>query len=149
MVKRPHEWRLVSSGIGGFRYTPGTGRRSGTRKPVNILLLWILFRTTPVKNVWPPRSQSACSRTQVSAVLFHARTAKFVRAQICVGDTRVSPTSEGSATSSQSKHCPANAGSARPASPALTERNECVKETVQLKLLFIQISNAYGQSGAA
>ena len=50
-------------------------------------LVSILFRATPVKNVWPPRSQSAGS--QVSAVLFYARTAKFVRAQICVGDMRV------------------------------------------------------------
>ena len=41
---RPYTWRLVSIGIGGFMYIRGTGRRSGARKPVNILLLWILFR---------------------------------------------------------------------------------------------------------
>ena len=46
-----------------------TWQRSGTWKPVNI-------RATPIKNVWPPRSQSACS--QVSAVLFHTWTAKFM-----------------------------------------------------------------------
>ena len=34
-ASRPHAWRLVSNGIGGFRYTPGTGRRSGALKPVN------------------------------------------------------------------------------------------------------------------
>ena len=44
-----------------------------------------LFQAASVKNVWPP---SACS--QVSAVFFYARTTKFVRAQICVGDIRVS-----------------------------------------------------------
>ena len=43
-ASRPYTWRLVSIGIGGFMYTRGTGRRSGARKPVNILLLWILFR---------------------------------------------------------------------------------------------------------
>ena len=43
-----------------FQVPPGTRQRSSAWKPVNILLLWILFRATPVKNVWPPRSQSAC-----------------------------------------------------------------------------------------
>ena len=87
-TSRPHAWRLMSIGIGGFRYTRRTGQRSGAQKPVNILFLWILFQTTPVKNVWPPRSQSACS--QVSSVLFYFRAAKFVGGPICVGDVRVS-----------------------------------------------------------
>ena len=56
------------------------------------------------------------------------------------------PTSEGSATSSQSKHWCANCRvhqtcSARPAPPALSERNEYVKETVPLKLFKLQNSN--------
>ena len=42
-----HAGRLVSIGIGSFRYTLGTGRRSGTQKPVNILLLWIYFEQRP------------------------------------------------------------------------------------------------------
>ena len=42
------------------------------------------------------------------------------------------------------------AGSARPASPALSERKECVKETwVKLFHLQVQISKAYEKSGAA
>ena len=92
-ASRPHTWRFVSIGIGSFRYTCGTWQRSGAQKPVNI-------RTTPIKNVWPPRSQSVCS--QVSTVLFHAWTAKFMWAQICVGNMC---TSEELATLSQSKHC--------------------------------------------
>ena len=34
-VSRPYAWRLVSIGIGSFRYTRGIGRRNGARKPVN------------------------------------------------------------------------------------------------------------------
>ena len=105
-------------------YTHGTGQRSGTRKPVNILLLRILFRATPVKIVWSPRSQSACS--QVSAYLFYARTVKFVGTQICVGDMRVSCL-QAKGHLCQNKGL-AIAGSVRPASPALSERNECVKD---------------------
>ena len=93
----------------------------------------------PVKNVWPPRSQSACS--QVSAVLFYARTAKFVRAQICVGDMRVSRIQAKGRQHHLSQNIgPAIARSARPAPPALSERNECVKETVPLKLVKVQSS---------
>jgi len=103
----PHTWRLVSIGIVSLRYTRGTGRRSTAQKPVIILLLWILFRATPVKNVWPQCSQSACSH--VSAVLFYAQTAKFVWAQICVGDTRVSRLqAKGQQISFQSKHWSGN-----------------------------------------
>ena len=92
------------------------------------LLLWILFRATPVKNMWPPRSQSACF--QVSAVFFYARTAKFVRAQICVDDMRVfRPQAKGRQHHRSENIGPAITGSARPAPPALSERNECVKET--------------------
>ena len=83
-----------------WRFTHRTGWRSGAQKPVNILLLWILFWAMPVKNVWPTSSQFACS--QVSTVLFYTWIAKFVWAEICVGDSYAcfSPTSEGSATSS-------------------------------------------------
>ena len=103
-ASRPHAWRLVSIGIGSFRYTLGTRRRSGAWKPVNILLLWILFWATPVKNVWSLHSHSACSH--VSALLFYARTAKFMWAQICVGVMRVShlQVKGRQRTSSQSKH---------------------------------------------
>ena len=136
----PHTWRLVSIGIISFRYTCGTGRRSGTQKPVIILLLWILFLATPVKNVWPQRSQSACS--QVAAVLFYAQTTKFVWAQICVGDMRVSRLqAKGRQRHFSQNINPVIAGSARPAPSALSERNECVKETVPLQLLKVQSSN--------
>ena len=140
----PHAWRLVSIGIGGFRYTHGTRLRSAAWKPVNnSLLLWILFWSTPVKNVWPSRSQSCCS--QVSAVLFYARTTKFVRAQICVGDMRVSRL-QGSATS---KHWSADCRVCQTCSPSLSERNECVKETVLLiiqglKLKFQKLTEKVG-----
>ena len=124
-ASRPHAWRLVSISIGAFRYISGTGRRRGTRKPVNILLLWILFRAMPV-NVWPSYSQSA--RSQVSAVLFYARTMKFIWAQICIGDTRVSHLQ----AKGWQHHLSQNivlmiAGPAIPALPALSENNECIK----------------------
>ena len=97
--------------------------------PINILLLWILFRATPIKIVWPPQSQSACS--QVSAVLFYARTTKFMRAQICAGDMCVSLLQ----AKGWQHHLSQNIGlaiarSPRPAPPALSQRNECVKETL-------------------
>ena len=87
----------------------------------------------PVKNVWPTRSQSACC--QVSAVLFYTRTAKFVQAQICVGDMHVSLLQVKGREHFFSENIgPAIAGSARPALPALSERNECIKETVLFKV---------------
>ena len=123
--------------IGGHRQT---GQRSSAQKPVNILLFWILFRATPVKNVWPPRSQSGCS--QVSAALFYAWTAKFVGVQICVGDMRVSRLQAKGWQHHPSQNIgPVIAGSARPAPPALSERNECPTETVPLKLFKNQSSN--------
>ena len=87
-----------------------------------------LIRATPIKNVWPLRSQSACS--QVTAVLFYTRTPKFVRAQICVGDMLVFRLQAKGLQHHLSQNIgPVIAGSARPAPPALSERNECVKET--------------------
>ena len=110
-------------------------------------LLSILFRATPVKNVWPPRSQSA--GTQVYAVLFYARTAKFMRAQICVGDTRVSFLQ---AKRRQHHLCqnngPAIAGSARPAPPALSERNNG-KRNSTIKFIQVQIHKKSGAAQAA
>ena len=84
----------------------------------------------PVKNVWPTSSQFACS--QVSTVLFYAWIAKFVWAEICVGDMHVSrPQAKGQQHHLSQNICPVIVGSARPAQPALSERNECVKETVR------------------
>ena len=148
-TSRPHAW--VSIGIGGFRYTCGTGRRSGTRLPGNILLLWILFRANPFNNKWPPCSQCACS--QVSTVLFYTRTVKFVQVPMCVGDMCVSrlQAAKGRQHHLSQNIGPAIARSARPAPPALSERNECVKETVLLKLFKVRSSNfkSYRKSGAA
>ena len=76
------DWCPSASAVSGTPVEPG--EEEVQQKPVNILLLWILLRAAPDKNVWPLHSQSACS--QVSAVLFYARTAKFVRAQTCDGD---------------------------------------------------------------
>ena len=92
---------------------------------------------TPIKNVWAPRSQFACF--QVSAVLFYTRTAKFVRVQICAGDMHVSRLQAKDREHHLSQNIgPAFAGSARPAPPALLVGNECVKETVPLKLFKVQ-----------
>ena len=77
----------------------------------------------PIKNVWAARSQSACS--QVTAVLFYTRTPKFVWAQICVGRLQA----KGLQHHLSQNIGPVIAGSARPAPPALSKRNECVKET--------------------
>ena len=149
-TSQPHTWRWVSIGIGSFRYICGTAWRSSALLPANILLLWILFWAKPFNNKWPPCSQCACS--QVFAVLFYTRTVKFVQAQICVGDMCVS---RQQATKGQQHHLSQNIGlaiarSARPAPPALSERNECVKETVPLKLFKVQSSNfkSHRKSGA-
>ena len=148
-TSRPHAW--VSIGIGGFRYTCGTGRRSGTRLPGNILLLWILFRANPFNNKWPPCSQCACS--QVSAVLFYTRTVKFVQAPMCVGDMCVSHLQ---AAKGRQHHLSQNIGlaiarSARPAPPALSERKRMCKRNSTVKLFKVQSSNfkSFGKSGAA
>ena len=99
----------------------------------------------------PPRSQFA--RSQVSAVLFYARTAKFVaiRAQICWRYACFSSIQgKGRQHHLGQNIGPAIAGSARPGPPALSERNEPVKETVPLNhsaRFKVQISNAYGKSG--
>ena len=79
---------MASEPFLGLRFSLGMVTEFASRPHASAWkLVSILFRATPVKNVWPPCSQSAGS--QVSAVLFYARTAKFVQAQICVGDMRV------------------------------------------------------------
>ena len=104
--------------------------------------LWIFFRAMPIKNVWSPRSQSACS--QVSAVLFYARTTKLVLAQICVNDMHVSCLqAKGRQHHLGQNIRPAIAGSARPASSALSEGNECVKET-RFKVKFQKLTQKWG-----
>ena len=113
-----------------FQVPPETRQRSSAWKPVNILLIWILFRATPVKNVWPPCSQSACPQ------LFYAWTAKFV-GDMCVSRLQAK---------GRQHHLSQNIGlviarSARPAPPALSGRNECAKETVPSKLFKNESSN--------
>ena len=83
---RQHAWRFVSSGIGSFRLHPLNRAKKQHTKASHYFV--IFFRAMPIKNVWPSYSQSGCS--QVSAVLFYARTAKFNQAQVCVGDMCVS-----------------------------------------------------------
>ena len=130
-ASRLHTWRLVSISIGGFRYHAWNRAKKQCTKASQYFVT--LFQAMPVKNVWPLRSQSAAS--QVSAVLFYAQTTKFRRAQICVGDMRVSHLQAKGRQHNLSQNIgPAIAGSARPASPALSVRNECVKKTVLLKL---------------
>ena len=130
----------MSISIGGFSYTCGTGRRSGTWQPVNILLLWILFQAMPIKNVWPLHSQSACS--QVSAVLFYVRTTKFVGAQTCVGDMCFSSTSEGSATSSQWKNWSGNCRVCHTCSASpVREKWMCKRNVTTVKIVKNQSSN--------
>ena len=101
-----------------------TGRSSSARKPVNILLLWILFRATPVKNVHAATALTICLFSGLRSSLFYARTAKFVRAQICVGDVHVFRLQ----AKGRQQHLGQNIGpkiarSSRPAPPALSERN--------------------------
>ena len=92
---------------------------------------------TPIKNVWAPGSQFGCF--QVSTVLFYARTAKFVRVQICAGDMLVSRLQAKDREHHLSQNIgPAFTRSARPAPPALLVGNECVKETVPLKLFKVR-----------
>ena len=124
-ASRPHTCRLVSIGIGGFLYTRGTGRRSGARKPVNILLL------IPSKKMWPSRPHLLVLSQQFSFTLGQP--------EVCAG-TNLCWRYTCSLLHWLQAKCrqhhlsenigPAIARSARPAPPALYERNECVKETL-------------------
>ena len=60
-----------------------------------------------------------------------------------------STASKGLATSPQSKHWSAIARSARPAPPDLSERNECVKETVLLKVQRSTFKSLWKKWGAS
>ena len=112
---------MASEPFLGFRFSLGIVTEFASRPHASAWkLVSILFRATPVKNVWLPRSQSAGS--QVSAVLFYARTAKFVRAQIRVGDMRVSfLQAKGRQHHLRQNNGPAIAGSARLAPSALSK----------------------------
>ena len=99
-------------------------------------------RAMPVKNAWPSCTQSACSQT--STVLFYAWTMKFVRAQICVGDMRVSCLKAKGWQHHLSQNIgPAAAQSTRPAPSALSERNECVNEMEPLKYSRFKVYNYF------
>ena len=80
--------------------SPGEPREGAThpsRSEFCLLFSLIVFRATPVENVWPPRSKSVLS--QVSAALWPVA---FVRAWICTDDgAGFLPAGKGSA---QSKH---------------------------------------------
>ena len=76
------DWYPAASAVSGTPVEPGEEAAHETHS----IFCYSYFEQHPVKNVWPLRSQSVCS--QVSEVLFYARTVKFVRAQICVGDMR-------------------------------------------------------------
>ena len=80
------------------------------------------------------RQECVANKLTISlfSVLFYAWTAKFVWAEICVGDMHVSrPQAKGQQHHLSQNICPVIVGSARPAQPALSEKNECVKETVR------------------
>ena len=78
-------------------------------------LVWILFQAAPVKSVWPP----SCLFSGLCSSLY-AWTTKFVRAQICVGDMRVSRLQVKGQQHHLSQNIgPAIAGSAGPVPPAL------------------------------
>ena len=94
----------------------------------------------------PNNARQECVATTLTmclfSVLIYAPTAKFVWAQICVCNMRVSLLQvKGPQHHLGENTGPAIAGSARPALPALSERNECVKEAVLLKLFKVQSSN--------
>ena len=104
-ASQPHGWRLLCIGI--------------EQRPSRM-------------HVWPSCTQSACSQT--STVLFYAWTMKFMWAQICVGDMRVSCLKAKGWQHHLSQNIgPSTAQSTRPAPPGLSERNECVNEMEPLK----------------
>ena len=124
----PHAWRLVPSGIGGFRYTRGTGRRSGTHAKASQYFVTL--------DLIPSNARQECVATSLTICLFSALRRSLllsdreVRAgQICVGDMRVSLLQAKGRQHYLSENIgPAIAGSARPALPALSEENKCVKD---------------------
>ena len=129
-ASRPHAWRLVSIGIGSFRYTLGTRRRSGAWKPVNsgsyseqrlsrmcghCTLTLLVLRSLHFYFMLVP--QSSCGHKSVLALCV------FLTYKWKVGNVHHLSQNIGLAI----------AESARPASSALSERNKCVKETVPLR----------------
>ena len=96
-----HAWRLVSIGIGGFKRTRGTVTHE-TKSMFSFAFSLDLISSS-IRQECVATRLLACS--QVSTVLFYARTAKVrVGTNLCRRNTCFSLTSEGSATLSQTKH---------------------------------------------
>ena len=94
------DWCPSASAVSGTPVEPG--EEVVQQKPVNILLLWILLRAAPDKNVWPLHSQSACS--QVLQFSFTLGLQVRVGTNLWWQYACFSTASKGLATSSQSKH---------------------------------------------
>ena len=100
----------------------------------------------------PRNTRQECVATALTICLFSGLHSFILRSDgevlagtnLCWRYACFSPTSEDLSQNIG----PAIAGSARPGPPALSKRNECVKETVPLKLFKVQCSKAYGRSGA-
>ena len=137
--------RPSASVVSGTPVEPGE-EVAHKSQSILILLLWILFRATLDKNVWPPSSQSACF--QVSAVPF-----TLWQRSLC-SDMHVSRLQPYRVSKTLARWFPGLPALLRQpcstslAPPALSERKECVKETWVARLK-VQISKAYRKSGAA
>ena len=126
-ASRPHAWRLVSIGIGGFRYTVEKRHTKACQYFVTLDLI-------------PSNARQECVATALTICLFSGLRSsllctdlKVCVSTVCVGDMRVSLVQVKGRQHHLSENIgPAIAGSARPAPPALSERNKCVKETVPL-----------------
>ena len=123
-------------GIGRrFQAHPGNRMKKRHTKPSQCFashLVWILFQAAPVKNVWPP----SCLFSGPCSYLLRSDP-KFVRAQICVGDMRVSHLQVKGRQNHLSQNIgPAIAGSAGPVPPALN-----IDDEVQVSSLGQQDTN--------
>ena len=113
-TSQPHAWRLVSIGIGSFFcYSRSYSEQRLSRMCGHCALTICLFSGL----------RGSLLRTDL----------KVCVSTVCVGDMRVSLVQVKGRQHHLSENIgPAIARTARPAPPALSERNECVKETVPL-----------------
>ena len=80
-----HTHENVASVVSG---TPWNQAKKWRMKASQYFVTLDLILSNACQDVWSLHSHSACS--QVSVLLFYAWTAKFMWAQICVGDMHVS-----------------------------------------------------------
>ena len=98
-ASRPHAWKLATA-VSGASAEPDEEATHETQSMFCFAFSLILFQAAPVKNVWP----SSCLFSGLRSSIL--RSDREVRAgtNLCKRYACLSPTSEGSSTSSQSKH---------------------------------------------